>query len=235
MDILKENPYIEKVIPWNDDLYNNRRDRYEIVYDIHNEIILPGSWGRNCNSLLSNFYWKLLDVEKGSFFIKEEPFELKKDNILIVHTTGGDPHFRTYKYMVDVCDYFRNRYTTVQVGGVKDFPANADIDLHGKLSYNQTAYVVKQAKCAVTVDSFVSHLVGAYGIPQVCLFGSGNHYVVRPEQVSGKLICLIPDYLLDCPGLGPCSGCVKDCPAPCTGRIDPKEVIKSVLNLFEGN
>ena len=235
MDILEGNPYIEGVIPWDD----IEKQNYKFVYDIHNDIILPGHWGRNCNSILSDFYWKILDVEPDDFFIELKKPEGDYDTplpICIVHTTGGDAQFRTYKYMGDVCKALKNKYTTVQLGEKDDYPAMADIDLRGKLSFRESAWVMNKAVLAVTVDSFMSHLAGALGISQVCLFGSGNENVVKPNQMKGELICLSPDYVKDCKGLGPCSAAVRDCPAPCTGKHNPIDILEAIHSIeLNGN
>ena len=255
MDIVTNNPYIDKIIPWDESIGQN----YRFVVNPHGERIAPGHWGRNSNSLLSDFYWKILDVEPDDFFIemkqpdriKEDKkdffqsftfFEENKDGVLfsfvttkrlicILHTTGGDSHFRTYKFMKDVHEGLKNRYTTVQLGGASDFPAWADVDLRGKLTFRETAWVMSKAAIAVTVDSFISHLAGALGVSQVCLFGSGNSNVVRPNQVKGELICRTIDYALRCKGLGPCSAFVRDCPATCTGMHDPKNIIEDIKEL----
>ena len=125
----------------------------------------------------------------------------------------------------------RATYLTIQLGGKNDYPAGADVDLRGMLNFRESAWVMARADLAVTVDSFVSHLAGALGVAQVCLFGSGNANVVKPTQVGGKLVCLSPDYVLQCKGLGPCSAGVRDCPLPCTGAHDPKTIIEAIAEL----
>lgn len=234
-DIIEGNPYVDEILDWNP----HTAGTYSFIYNPHGDRILPGNWGRNCNSILSDFYWKILNVEPDDFYIQQvvPPKEVNaildyQKPWLIVHTTGGDPKFRTYKYMKDVCAEF-TQFQTIQVGGAQDYPAGADVDLRGKLSYRQTAWVMERASFAVTVDSFISHLAGAFGVSQVCLFGSGNHVVVRPNQVQGHLICMSPDYVRHCPGLGPCSGAVLDCHVPCTSRHNPSEVITNVYELIE--
>ena len=242
-DIVEGNPFIDEIIDWDE---SKLQGHYRIVYNPHGERILPGHWGRNSNSLLSDFYWKILDVPNGGFGIVpeepddthfyNEPIYIAKDDdhtkckpICIVHTTGGDPEFRTYKYMADVCAAMEKKgYLTIQIGGEKDYPAGAYIDFSGALTYREEAWVMQHAKIAVTVDSFASHLAGAMGVSQVCLFGSGNANVVKPDQVKGELICMVPDYVRDCPGLGPCSAAVRDCAVKCTGRHDPKDIIKAI-------
>jgi ADP-heptose:LPS heptosyltransferase len=235
-EILDGNPYIDEVINWDPFLMENR-GRYRFFYAPHNDIVLPGHWGRNCNSLLSDFYWRLIGVSKGEFYIRPKRPESRKireailgKRVCVVHTTGGDPHMRTYKYMPEVCRHLKG-YVTVQLGGPDDWPAGAELDFRGLLSYRESAWVMAQACLAVTVDSFMSHLAGAMGVSQVCLFGCGNAHVVQPEQVSGRLVCLEPDYLMDCPGLGPCSGQVRDCPVPCMGVHDPAAIVDKLAEI----
>ena len=133
--------------------------------------------------------------------------------------------------MRDVCKILDQKYITVQLGGKNDFDAGAHIDLRGKLSYKESAWIMEKAKIAITVDSFMSHLAGALGVSQVVLYGSGNYNVVQPKQMSGTLINLVPDYVRDCKGLGPCSASVRDCPVPCTGKHDPKDIIKAIREI----
>ena len=237
MDILKGNPDVAYLLSWNIKV----RSEYDIIYDPHGTRIAPGHWGRNSNSILSDFYWKILLVDPDDFFIEKvrPPDAISgviddiSKPICIVHTTGGDSHFRTYKYMGDVCEALRNQYFTVQLGGAQDFPGWSDLDLRGKLTFRESAWVMDKASLSVNVDSFISHLAGALGISQVTLFGSGNANVTRPNQMKGELICLSPDYVRDCVGLGPCSAAVRECPAPCTGKVSPKTILESILEIEE--
>ena len=179
-------------------------------------------------------------MKPDEFFIQQvDPSDcsyFSPGKFCVVHSTGGDPAYRTYKYLPDVCQALRiEGMKTVQVGGRNDYPAGADIDLRGLLSFRETAWVMARATVAVTVDSFISHLAGALGISQVCLFGSGNANVVKPNQVKGRLICMEPDYIRHCKFLGPCSASVRDCAAKCTGVHDPKDIVKNVLSLLEDN
>ena len=243
-DILIGNPYIDELVDWD---LTGLKGRYNVVYNPHGDRVLPGHWGRNCNTLLSDFYWKLVGVENGGFFIEKIDPRIGKNKVqwetflsasaggrrvCFVHTTGGDPHMRTYRFMDEVCKRLKDKYLTVQIGGPKDYPAEAECDLRG-LTYRETAYACDFADIAVTVDSMMAHLCGAMGVSQVTLFGCANGFVVRPDQVSGHLICLYPDYLLDCKGLGPCSGQVRDCPTPCIGVVSPQDILDAVSGLEE--
>lgn len=229
--ILENNPYINEIIPWNE----RKPEGYRFVLNPHGDKILPGSWGRNATSILSDFYWKILDVIPDDFYIIEKPikgWQRQELPICIVQTSGGDKEFRTYKFMKDVCAGLKHRYTTVQLGAESDYPAYADIDLREKTSYAETAWLLKQAKVAITIDSYLSHLAGAIGISQICLFGSGNYRVVRPNQTKGMLICRVPDYTL-LPCLGPCSASVRDCKLKCTGVHDPYDILEDIDEIEE--
>ena len=239
MNIIEGNPYVDKVIPWNDEELSN----HQVVYNPHGERILPGHWGRNSNSLLSDFYWKIMLIENPCDFyvgMKEpeqkiaEKISHETREIVILHTTGGDPEFRTYKYMKEIADdLWKKGYCTIQVGGKADYSAGALIDLRGKLSFQETARVVNKASYAITVDSFISHLCGALGVSQICLFGSGNSNVVKPNQIKGDLICMVPDYVKYCKGLGPCSASVRDCPVKCTGIHSPKDILEKFEEIIK--
>lgn len=232
-NIIEDNPFIEDIIDWNESVLNN----YKIVYNPHGEKILPGHWGRNSNSILADFYWKILMIDKpDDFYIyqkrpNDKISSIIEENVLpicILHTTGGDAAFRSYKYMVDIHNGLLDKYFTIQVGSKDDYPAGASLDLRGKLSFQETAWVVSKAKIAVTVDSFVSHLCGSLGVSQVVLFGSGNYNVVQPLQVKGALICRTIDFIKFCKGLGPCSASVRDCPVHCTGLHNPKDILEDI-------
>jgi len=233
MEILEGNPHIEHILPWDEKTMKN----YRYVVNPHGERILPGHWGRNSNSLLADFYWKILKITPTkAIIIPKQPEDneltktIEQKAFIVVHTTGGDPEFRSYYYMPDVCSKIHDLgFVTVQLGGEDDVPAGADIDLRGKTTFRESAWIMKKAVFAITVDSFMSHLAGFLDIPQVCLFGSGNHNVVKPV---GRTICMVPDYVNYCKGLGPCSGAVKDCPVKCTGIHEPEAVVAALKYLI---
>lgn len=241
MDILRNNPLVQSVFSWDNSLLSRASNEYAFVYNPHGDRIAPGHWGRNCNSILSDFYWKILRVEPDDFYIEKEKLPIGLNNILlegrpiaVINSSGGDSEFRTYKYMSDICEELKTKgYLTVHLGGAQDYPGGAELDLRGKLGYRQSATVMSMAALAVTVDSFLSHLAGALGISQVCLFGSGNAIVTRPNQLAGMLICRSIDYVTHCPGLGPCSASVRNCYAKCTSMHNPVHIMSDICKIEE--
>jgi ADP-heptose:LPS heptosyltransferase len=183
--------------------------------------------------LLADFYWKILGVPPTPMFIL--PVEPKnafipqdKREICVIYSAGADRPFREYQYFRDVVPFIKDRYLTIQLGGHDDYLAEAEVDLRGKLTYREEAFVVSKASLGLTVDTFGAHLCGAMGIPQVTLPGSSNGNVVRPKQIKGEQIVLSPDYIKVCLGLGPCSAQIRNCPLPCIGSIEPSLILDAI-------
>ncbi len=64
----------------------------------------------------------------------------------------------------------------------KACPASAGRDLSGRLDLLTLAALTRMASLVLTVDSAPMHLAGAFGAPQVALFGPTNAFHWRPRQ-----------------------------------------------------
>lgn len=253
--ILINNPYIDKIIEWKESNFN----KFEIVYNPHGKHILKGGF----NSLdvkLSDMYPYFCKVIPDNFYIeKVNPgfvgnnlsifFEKGRDKkyylnigennllvnkpICVVHTTGGDPQFRTYRNMNIVCEGIKDKCTTIQLGSATDYSAGADLDFRGKLSFRESAWVMSKAKAAVVVDSFLSHLAGALDIPVVVLYGPAPARVVGPVSNS-KVVNIEPDKLAVCKDLTNCWGQIRSCKSPCINSLNPITIKKEIQSLLEG-
>lgn len=235
MDIIKGNPYVDEIIPWD----SLGCAQYDHVYQPHKDSILNGMWGRNSVGLLSDLYWRILEIEPDDFYIDRKKPEdkaiIKKmenvGHICILHTTGGDARLRTFEDMVKVSERLKTRYYTIQLGAGLDYPAQTDLDLRGQLSFRETAWVMSKASIAITVDSFLSHLAGMLGINQIALFGCGSPLATRPIQTKNLLICRSPDYITQCHLLGHCSGTERMCPYPCINVHKVEDILKDIEEL----
>ena len=226
-DILYNNPYIDEVIDWNEDKIKD----YEIVYSPHGEHILLGGF----NSLdvkLADMYPYFCGVKPDDFFIwcDAEGVNLPDGPYVVVHSTGGDSKFRTYELMSHVIKGLK--MPVVQIGAKTDMVCEGALDYRG-LTFNQTSYVMQNAKAAVVIDSFPSHLAGALHVPVVVLFGPAPARVVAPIADPDKLICMEPDKLRVCKSLSNCWGQNRNCQSPCINSINPLEVRKALLSLLE--
>lgn len=226
-EIVEEHPAIDEVIFWDE----SKLSSYEIVYNPHGEKILPGRWN-SLDMMLHNMYAYFTKTIPGMAKIAPKQPNLDiPERFIVVHTTGGH-YTRVYKNLhVIVPSLKALGYEVVQLGGNTDWAVPNTIDLRGKLTYRETAYVMNKATAAITVDSFLSHLAGCLNVPQVCLFGPAPARVTRPFTDSEKLICVEPDRYSVCPICGACYGDFK-CPSPCIGTITPFTVLEQLKTLL---
>jgi ADP-heptose:LPS heptosyltransferase/glycosyltransferase involved in cell wall biosynthesis len=235
--ILENNQYINEIIEWDERLLR----KFAITYNPHGEKILPGGWN-NLDVTLHSMYPYFTNVDTDEIFIDTvNPEVLWKEKIefpmeyIVVHTTGGSKEYRTYPHMEQVIKGLS--IPTVQVGGATDLRCNASLDLCGKTTWRESAYIMKHAKAAIVVDSFMSHLAGAVGTNAVVLYGPAPARVVQPRMQHGaKLINLQPDMLKVCAILSHCwsnppGGKVK-CQSPCIGTINPFAVSQALEGLL---
>lgn len=222
--ILKDNPDVQEILNWNPEL----RTEYQFVYNPHGEHILQGGFN-NLDVKLADMYPYFCKVEPGDFFINcEQPkIELPNTPYILVHTTGGDPKYRTYNHMGIVVKGLK--IPVVQIGLKTDSYCPGAIDLREILSFTEMAWVMKNATAAVVIDSFPSHLAGAIGTPCIVLYGPAPARVVGPVHGNQPWYDLEPNKLEVCSSLTNCHGQNKNCNSPCLNTIHPLK-IKSILS-----
>jgi len=180
---------------------------------------------------LADMYPYFTKVKADKMFIKEiKPDIDLPEKYIIVHTTGGSP-YRIYAHMEMVVN--KLDIPVIQIGSAGDMVCPSAIDLRGKLSWNETAWVMKRAKAAVVVDSFPAHLAGALGTPVVVLFGPAPARVTGPIGDQSKIICLEANKLDVCKHLTNCYGEI-GCGSPCINTINPLTVKKALQSLMNG-
>jgi len=225
--IVFDNPYIDEIIEWDE----RHLKAYEVVYNPHGEHILMGGFN-NLDVTLYSMYPYFTGVEPDEIFIAPvKPDVDLPDEYIIVHTTGGSQKYRSYPHM-DIA--LKNiELPLVQIGGVSDLRCKSDMDLCGKLTWQESAWVMKHAKAAVVVDSFLSHLAGAVGTDVVVLYGPAPPRVVKPRTNVGKLVNLKPDMLKVCKSMTHCWGERQQCNSPCIHTINPLDVKSALMGLIK--
>jgi len=240
--ILKENPYVSRVVDWNPGLINI----FEVVYNPHGEKILPGGWN-NLNVKLYSMYPYFCSVTPDKMFIAcdvpsdEKLMEEIKDKKYLVVNTGGASEFRRYKHMEMV---FKGiDYPLVQIGSSEDPYCKGAIDMREKLTWTESAWVMKNATAAVVIDSFCSHLAGALGTPAVVLYGPAPARVVGPwYEDRTKVIEMEPDMLKVCNIMSYCWSNPKVnaqtgrrlCISPCINSHNPINISNNLKKLMGG-
>ena len=226
-DIVSGHPDVNKIIDYNP---VNIHD-YEIVYKPHEDQILRGNWSAG-NVPLAYLYCRLLNVPYNKPLIDLAKPEMDlPDQYIVVHTTSHP--YRTYLNFHIALE--GAKLPIVQIGSKFDqILGNGNfqlIDLRGKLTYKESAYVIAHSKGFIGIDSFPMHVAGVYDIPSVITFGCGRA-AITGALTSAPHVWLEPDYTHDCPALGACSGNFNNCPNPCGRRHNPTMVKKAIKQVF---
>jgi len=225
--IVEDNRYIDEVILWDERLTK----QYAVVYNPHGEHILRGGFN-SLDVTLYSMYPYFCHVEADDLFISPvKPKNWSKSNYCIVHSTGGDKQYRTYQHLEHVCNAIPD-IEFVQLGGPSDVRVGGVEDFCGKLTWRESAWVMKNANAAIVVDSFMSHLAGAVGTDAVVLYGPAPPRVVQPKAQGCNIVNLKPDMLKVCKSMGHCWGTHRKCQSPCINTINPNSIKESLLELL---
>tara|TARA_B100000945_G_scaffold117576_1_gene93446 strand:+ start:15601 stop:16728 length:1128 start_codon:yes stop_codon:yes gene_type:complete len=116
--------------------------------------------------------------------ISEQFFPIVCDKYICFHASSKD-NLRDYDYWDEVkalLNPFVKKFKlkTVQIGVEKDPSLNCDIDLRGKTTMRQMAYVVKKSDLFIGVDSFPAHLAGFFNKKMVSIYSNSFAACVRP-------------------------------------------------------
>ena len=106
-------------------------------------------------------------------FILEQYYPISLDKY-IVFQTSGKGNSRQYDYWLKVFQYIREYtkdYKIIHVGLESDQSvAGIDLDLRGKTSIRQLAYLIKNSSLYIGIDSLSAHLAGYYDKKIVALY-----------------------------------------------------------------
>ena len=106
-------------------------------------------------------------------FILEQYYPVSLDKY-IVFQTSGKGNSRQYDYWLKVFQYIREYtkdYKIIHVGLESDQSvAGIDLDLRGKTSIRQLAYLIKNSSLYLGIDSLSAHLAGHYDKKIVALY-----------------------------------------------------------------
>ncbi|MBI2449294.1 glycosyltransferase [Candidatus Pacearchaeota archaeon] len=212
-DILKNNPDVYKVIPWNDNLLNV--DLLESVFDL---ALTPNvathyifsNWVRKgqYNRLLAEEYANFCRCELGDYFIDKEKIDIElPENYMTFHNTSGKGQWegRRYEDWQEVLDNLKSLYPELKIVqvGLSDEPEfkNIDVDLRGKLNYQQLAGVIEKSLLHLSPDTFSMHISCSLSVPTVAIFGCSVPQCTGPwvkDKSKAKYILLQSERKTGC-------------------------------------
>lgn len=153
------------------------------------------------------------------------------DKYITLQSSGGHPA-RNYPLFTEVCNLLAQKFQKlgieiVQLGALTDSKINFCIDLRGKTTFRQSAFVIENSLLHMGVDSSLSHLSGINDVPLVVLTPNTRPSVVVPHYCSEKTIAIESDRKGNKPTYMPNDNTVS--------TIKPETVANAVLELLEIN
>ena len=147
---------------------------------------------------LLNTYALSCGAKVGKPFIYETYIPLPTTNY-ITFQAQSKFESKDYEYWQDVINIISPILATkniqiVQVGGENEVPYKRVLNLLGKTSVQQLAYVIKNAKLHVGPDSFGVHLASHYNIPLVGLYSATKIEIAGPYFGDKEKQILFPCY-----------------------------------------
>lgn len=162
-------------------------------------------------------------------FIYTKYFPTPWDSYILLHA-GGGMNSKRYDYFNEVVDILKAALpslTIVQIGGHDDPPVPGTVDMRGKTTIHQTAYLIKNAKLLIGNDSCNVHIASGFDTPIVALYGPTTTYNHGPCFSTPEKVRLIT---ADLQGNKPTYS--KEEYPKTINRIKPEEVASNALELL---
>ena len=249
-DILKNNPNIYKVIPWNEGMLQS-----ELLKEVFDLALTPeiathfvfSNWINNGPNqrCLAEEYANHCKCELGDYFIEKEKVDNLPEQYMTVHQTSGRDQWegRFYRSYQEVIDNLKSLYSDLKVVqiGSGDEPKlnNVDVDLLGKTNYQQLSYVLEKSLLHLGPDSFPMHLAISLNIPTVALFGCSDARATRAwvkDLKKAKFFLLQSERLTGCKS-NPCykNRCKKSTdPAGPMNELMEEKIFQACERLLRG-
>lgn len=175
-------------------------------------------------------------VKFGTPSIQLQTYEDLPSKFVALHPGSGKGQWeaRSYNHWKEVVQNIRPilkeaGFELVVVGSSDDMTFEGCIDLRGKTTYNQLAFVISKASSLVGIDSVTMHMAAAFGTPSISLFGSSYASSTGPMSDDSKHVTLEPASRYTCEKACYKYQCHVDPENPCINEISPVQVGASVL------
>jgi ADP-heptose:LPS heptosyltransferase/glycosyltransferase involved in cell wall biosynthesis len=208
-ELLEGCPHVKKVIEYDPSMIEYRayetwgpqKNLFDIVYNPYIVTQRIPHWiHQGLGEYLGDVYADMCNVEFGEPYIGRDDSILEQvgdEPYVVVHSqTRQDP--KDYDALPDAIQRIKD-IRIVQIGGKDDRPLeNADVQLQGKTTWQQTASLIENATLYVGLDSAPMHIASIVGTPAVIVFG-GTYAKQGVNPRSPDLITVI-----ETPDRGPC-------------------------------
>lgn len=132
-------------------------------------------------------------------FIDPSYYPIETCRYITFHN-GSGMNSKNYDYFSNVFKLIKpflidNNIKIVQIGLEEEMKLKNTIDLRGKTTIRQCAYIIKNSMLHIGNDSFSTHIASFLGVPIVCLYGPVLVDTCKPYWGDkSKQVLLSPDY-----------------------------------------
>jgi ADP-heptose:LPS heptosyltransferase len=214
-EVAEKSPYIDKVIK----AYELSERTFQLFYNLD----MAYEFRPKSNILQAYADVVGVDVEDCELFLHTEEVKGLPEDYIVLHagnTGWAGRDWSLLRFEVLANKLLKNDYKTVLVGSGRDHYVSSTKDLKGRTTIHELAYIMKNARMFVGIDSFPMHVAQTFNTPGVVFFGSINPATrlirdnIRTVKVDGL----------------PCLGCHHRQPAPCTVTVHCETGTKECVN-----
>jgi ADP-heptose:LPS heptosyltransferase/GT2 family glycosyltransferase len=230
-DVLKNNPYIDEVIQIKD----IKQSMFDVFYN------LDSAYENRPKINILTSYAEMVGVKKEDceVYLHKEEIENLPENYVVIHPGRTDWIGRDLpqKVLSELSErLIKKGMNVVVIGNYTEFDIPSTLNLKGKTTIHQMAYVISKAKAFVGIDSFPMHVAQAVKTPGICFFGC-----IKPESR------IYTDTMKGITATGlSCLGCHHKKPAPqyvtktcemgdpiCTKLVSANTMLYELKNILE--
>ena len=237
-EILRGNPFISKIYSMED----------KIDFEQYFQVLRPyirtqkiSDWHKLGIHMVDLYaLYAGVKLKEYSTYIYIEPIDLKKIGIdknkkwICIHPKSSDP-MKDWPYFSDLIDLLKRDYGLILIGSKEDkenINYHDVIDLRGKVTLQQLAFIIKKCSLLVGVDSLGVHMAASLGVPTIILYGNTNANLCKP--LSSDKVTLIEPYRYNCKVACHSGKCTQE--DWCIKNIKVEKVFNAVnSNLKNGN
>lgn len=172
-------------------------------------------------------YSQFCGVKPGQAFIDDNYYPIPFDKYMVVQSNSG-LKTKVYDYFDEVVSNIK--LPIVHVGG-KDDPALPNVlDLRGKTSWGQTAYIIKNSLLFLGGDSVCGHFSAHFNIPSIILWGGTLPQTCSTNWNQDKIININPVTRFGCETACHLAECIR--PQKCINSITPYSILEKVSSII---
>lgn len=176
---------------------------------------------------LIDTYANYVGVTPENGWIDQNYYAIEHSKYVVVHNGTGMPT-KSYDHFDEVVSHIKR--PVVQVGG-KDDPLLPNVlDLRGKTTWNQTAYIIKGSSLFLGGDSICAHMAAHFGVFSILLWGGTLPETCATTWNADKIANLNPYDRYGCVTACHSSVCIK--PQKCINSITVKRVLERVQSIL---